>query len=85
MNTAPNIHTYSSASYTESYFRSIRGPVLLLVLGTLMLLDHIGSFGFGHTWPVLLVVLGLLVLAERLTQSPPPHQSPTTYTGGPQS
>jgi hypothetical protein len=48
-----------------SYVRAIRGPVLLITLGVLMLLDHLGSFAFWRTWPALLVVLGVLVLAER--------------------
>jgi hypothetical protein len=47
-----------------SLLRAIRGPVLLVTLGTLFLIDHSGGIGFGRTWPVLLIVIGLLRLAE---------------------
>jgi hypothetical protein len=48
-----------------SYIRAIRGPVLLIVLGALMLADHHTGFSFWRAWPILLVTAGLLVLAER--------------------
>jgi hypothetical protein len=46
--------------------RSIRGPVMLVTLGTLFMIDHAGGVGFIRTWPVLLIVLGLLRLGEYL-------------------
>ena len=49
-----------------SYVRSIRGPALLIVLGSLMLADQLGHYSFWRTWPVLLVALGFMVLLERL-------------------
>ncbi len=49
-----------------SLVRAIRGPVLLVTLGTLFLIDHSGGINFGRTWPVLLIVLGVLRLAEYL-------------------
>lgn len=67
------------------FLRAIRGPVLLIVLGSLMLIDHRTDFGFWRTWPILLVAGGLLVLAERaaLRDNPwaavpplPPEQPP---------
>jgi hypothetical protein len=67
---------------TDNYFRSIRGPVILLALGVLMLLDHVDRIGFGQTWPVLIVIFGLLVLAERLTQPPRAPQPPAPYNPG---
>ena len=66
----------------DSYFRSIRGPVILFTLGVLMLLDHRDTIDFGRTWPVLIVVFGALALAERLASSPEPPQPPGPYTGG---
>ena len=48
-----------------TYIRAIRGPVLLIVLGTLMLADHHTELSFWRTWPLLLVAAGILVLAER--------------------
>jgi hypothetical protein len=52
--------------YNVSLLRAIRGPVLLVTLGTLFLIDHSGGIGFGRTWPVLLIVLGILRLGEYL-------------------
>ena len=51
-----------------SLWRSIRGPVMLVTLGTLFLIDHSGGMGFGRTWPVLLIVLGVMWLGEYLGQ-----------------
>ena len=50
--------------YNVSLLRAIRGPVLLVTLGTLFLIDHSGGISFGRTWPVLLIVLGILRLGE---------------------
>ena len=52
--------------YNVSLLRAIRGPVLLVTLGTLFLIDHSGGISFGRAWPVLLIVLGLLRLGEYL-------------------
>jgi hypothetical protein len=46
--------------------RSIRGPILLVTLGTLFMVDYSGGVSFGRTWPVLLIVLGVLWLGEHL-------------------
>lgn len=55
---------------TNSYVRAIRGPILLITLGVLMLVDHAGSYSFWRTWPVLLVVLGVMSLLERVFARP---------------
>lgn len=55
---------------TTSYVRAIRGPVLLITLGTLLAVDHGGGASFWRTWPALLVILGILILAERLAVTP---------------
>lgn len=44
---------------------AIRGPVLLITLGVLLEIDHIGPVSFARTWPVLLIVFGLFKLMER--------------------
>lgn len=44
--------------------RAIRGPLLLITLGTLFAIDHFGQFSIWRTWPVLLIVLGVLKLVE---------------------
>ena len=53
-------------SNNPSLLRSIRGPVMLVTLGTLFLIDHSGGMGFGRTWPVLLIVLGVMWLGDYL-------------------
>lgn len=46
--------------------RAIRGPILMITVGTLFAIDHFGPYGFSNTWPVLLIVVGLLKLFERV-------------------
>ena len=47
--------------------RRLRGPAILLLIGTLALLDSTGVIHrFWHLfWPLLLILLGVLMLAER--------------------
>jgi hypothetical protein len=47
--------------------RRLRGPAILLLIGTLALLDSMGVIHrFWHLfWPLLLIMLGVLMLAER--------------------
>lgn len=61
---------------TVAYLRAIRGPVLLITIGILMLADQQTSLGIGTTWPVLLVVAGLMVLAERASVKENPWAAP---------
>ena len=53
-------------SNNVSLIRAIRGPVLLVTLGALFMIDHSGGASFGRTWPVLLIVLGLMWLGDHL-------------------
>lgn len=49
-------------------FRSLTGPVVLITVGVLFLVDsfHLHNLDFGdNTWPVLLIVIGVLVLMRR--------------------
>lgn len=52
---------------------AIRGPVVLITLGALFLVDHFGPFPFSRTWPVLVIVYGLLKLIERTAERKPPR------------
>lgn len=47
--------------------RRLRGPVILLLIGVIALLDETGVInGFWHWfWPLLLILIGVLMLAER--------------------
>lgn len=47
------------------YVRAIRGPVLLITLGVLMVLEYFQDVSFSRTWPVLLIVFGIMKLWER--------------------
>ncbi|MDP8990337.1 MAG: hypothetical protein M3N41_09710 [Acidobacteriota bacterium] len=49
-----------------SLWRSIRGPAMLVTLGTLFQIDHSTGVRFTRTWPVLLIVLGVLWLCDYL-------------------
>ena len=46
--------------------RAVRGPILLITLGTLMALHRFQDISFTKTWPVLLILLGLMKLFERM-------------------
>lgn len=48
--------------------RAIRGPILLITIGTLFAIDHFGPYSFSSTWPALLIVIGVLKLLERSSQ-----------------
>ena len=61
---------------SAAYIRAIRGPVLLITIGVLMLADQQTSLGIGTTWPILLVVAGLMVLAERASIRENPWAAP---------
>ena len=44
---------------------AVRGPVLLITIGTLVELDYMGVAAFSRTWPVLIILFGVLKLLER--------------------
>jgi hypothetical protein len=50
---------------SAAFLRAIRGPVMLITIGSLFALDNFTPFSFGRTWPVLLVVAGILNLGRR--------------------
>jgi uncharacterized protein YaaW (UPF0174 family) len=49
----------------SSLICAVRGPIMMITLGVLLAIDHLGTISFGRTWPVLLIVFGLFKLAER--------------------
>ena len=65
---------------SANLIQAVRGPILLITLGVLMVVDYAGQFSFGRTWPVLIIVFGLLKLLERVVAPPPP---PPQYAGPP--
>ncbi len=55
---------------------SLTGPIFLITLGVLLLLDEIApGLGIGKTWPILLVVLGVMKLIAT-SQPPRPPEGP---------
>jgi hypothetical protein len=56
-------------SNAKALLRAIRGPILLITLGTLFAVDYYGPYSFTRTWPVLLIVYGVLRLLERTAQN----------------
>lgn len=51
--------------------RSLRGPVIIVTVGILFLLQELlgGFFDFSNTYPVIIIVIGLLSLAGALASS----------------
>lgn len=61
--------------------RAVRGPLLLIALGVLFLVDQSGGLSFFRTWPILVILYGVLKLAERLVAPPPPAPVPAPLAG----
>jgi len=52
---------------------AIRGPILLITLGTLVAIDYAGGYSFARTWPILIIVFGILKLTEKLGPQGPQY------------
>jgi len=50
--------------------QAIRGPIMLIALGTLVAMDYFGIYGFGRTWPILIILFGVLKLLEKVVAKP---------------
>ena len=57
----------------SNFVQAIRGPIMLIVLGSLVAIDYAGIYGFWRTWPILIIVFGLLKLLERASAKPAPY------------
>jgi len=55
--------------------QAARGPILLITVGVLMVVDYNTPFSFGRTWPALIIVFGILKLLERMAAGPAPTPS----------
>jgi hypothetical protein len=51
------------------------GPVVLVTLGTLFLIESMDGPDFGRTWPVLLLAIGLVKLLDGKNKPQPPSPS----------
>jgi hypothetical protein len=63
------------------FVQALRGPILLITLGTLFAIHQAGVLSFSRTWPLLLIVAGVMKLLERMADPPQPPVPP--YAGGP--
>jgi uncharacterized oligopeptide transporter (OPT) family protein len=71
---------------SANIIQAARGPLLLITLGALIVLDYHTRFKFNQTWPVLIILFGVLKLMERMVvgaQPPyPPGSPPGVSPGG---
>jgi Domain of unknown function (DUF5668) len=67
---------------TASIIQAARGPILLITVGVLMVIDYNTPFSFSRTWPALIIVFGLLKLLERMAGPAPvpPYVAPPYTT-----
>lgn len=72
----PSHRVYSHAER----MRGLSGPVVLVTIGLLDLIENLGGPGWHRTWPILLLAIGVTKLLERQT---PPTLPPPTMPGGP--
>ena len=61
--------------------RAIRGPILLITIGSLIAFDTFDGYSFARTWPIVIIVLGILKLFERMTDRQPEPPQPGIHTG----
>ncbi|HXY14036.1 MAG TPA: B-box zinc finger protein [Terriglobales bacterium] len=74
----PSTRVYSHAER----MRGLVGPVVLVTVGLLSLIEHMGGPAWHRTWPVLLLAIGITKLLE--SKTPPTLPPPTTpMIGGP--
>ncbi len=69
------------------FAQALRGPVLLITIGTLFALHQAGTISFARTWPLIIIVIGVMKLFERMAmpaypQPQYPQQPPFQNPGG---
>ncbi|HYA25711.1 MAG TPA: B-box zinc finger protein [Terriglobales bacterium] len=75
----PSNRVYSQAER----MRGLVGPVVLVTIGLLSLIEDMGGPRWHRTWPILLLAIGITKLLERQMPPPPPPTMP--MGGGPAS
>ncbi len=69
------------------YSRRLMGPIVLITIGVLFLLDQVSDWSFWRTWPILFIVIGAVKIFERFlapsigSGTPPPGPSNVTWHG----
>jgi len=64
---------------SNSLIQAIRGPIMLITLGSLVAMDYFDMYGFSRTWPLLIIVFGVLKLLEKVAA---PHPEPPSRPQG---
>jgi hypothetical protein len=72
-----------SAYYRSGRRRTLVGPVVLITVGILSLLESYNGPGWHRTWPILLLAIGITKLLESNTPPPPPSIPPASGPTGP--
>lgn len=65
----------------NSLIQAIRGPIMLITLGSLVAIDYFGIYGFSRTWPLLIIIFGILKLLEKIAEPNPPRPDPRPQGG----
>ncbi len=68
---------------SSSLISSLRGPIIMITIGVLFLLDNVTGLQFGQTWPILLIVTGVLALAGGTRRGADPVIPPSNYSNQP--
>jgi hypothetical protein len=68
--------TSYSPVHAHSLVQAIRGPIMLITLGSLVAMDYFGVYGFSRTWPLLIIIFGVLKLLERAAAGPTADPNP---------
>ncbi len=50
--------------------QAVRGPLMLITLGVLLAIHHLGQLSFWRSWPLLVIMFGVLKLLDRLVARP---------------
>ena len=67
---------------SNSLIQAIRGPIMLITLGSLVAMDYFNVYGFSRTWPLLIIMFGILKLLEKIAENPQQRQQSSSSPPG---
>jgi hypothetical protein len=84
---SPNVYPQVPVPPPYRYRRSIAGPLVLIIIGSLFLLRNFGLrfpiwHWFGHWWPLLLILWGVIALIEHVSANRMGYRTRHLGTGG---
>ncbi|MCC7157766.1 MAG: hypothetical protein IT161_24510 [Bryobacterales bacterium] len=53
-------------NHSAALLCAVRGPIVLITLGSLLTVHKFGGMSFWVSWPILIIVLGVLKLLEMM-------------------